>query len=86
MLRNAANSKGGLMTEMTLVEAVNMALARAMEDDPNVVVFGEDVGVNGGVFRATVGLQQRFGPERCSIRRLPNSLSADSASAWRHKG
>src|ERR1700737_1270348 len=52
------------MPEMTLVEAVNMALARAMEDDPNVVVFGEDVGVNGGVFRATVGLQQRFGPER----------------------
>ncbi len=52
------------MTEMTLIEAVNMALARAMEDDPNVVVFGEDVGVNGGVFRATVGLQPRFGPER----------------------
>jgi 2-oxoisovalerate dehydrogenase E1 component beta subunit len=41
-----------------------MALARAMEEDPDVVVLGEDVGVNGGVFRATVGLQQRFGPER----------------------
>jgi len=52
------------MPEATLVEAVNMALARAMEDDPTVVVLGEDVGVNGGVFRATVGLQQRFGPER----------------------
>jgi pyruvate dehydrogenase E1 component beta subunit len=52
------------MVEMTLVEAVNMALARAMDDDPSVVVLGEDVGVNGGVFRATVGLQQRFGPER----------------------
>jgi len=52
------------MPEATLVEAVNMALARAMEDDPAVVVLGEDVGVNGGVFRATVGLQQRFGPER----------------------
>jgi 2-oxoisovalerate dehydrogenase E1 component beta subunit len=52
------------MPEATLVEAVNMALARAMEDDPDVVVLGEDVGVNGGVFRATVGLQQRFGPER----------------------
>jgi 2-oxoisovalerate dehydrogenase E1 component beta subunit len=64
MLRNAANSKGGLMTEMTLVEAVNTALARAMDDDPSVVVLGEDVGVNGGVFRATVGLQQRFGSER----------------------
>jgi len=52
------------MPEMTLVEAVNLALARAMEEDPNVVVLGEDVGVNGGVFRATVGLQQRFGAER----------------------
>ena len=52
------------MPEATLVEAVNMALARAMQDDPDVVVLGEDVGVNGGVFRATVGLQQRFGPER----------------------
>src|SRR5437660_10791773 len=35
-----------------------------MDDDPSVVVLGEDVGVNGGVFRATVGLQQRFGAER----------------------
>jgi pyruvate dehydrogenase E1 component beta subunit len=52
------------MPEVTLVEAVNLALARAMEEDPNVVVLGEDVGVNGGVFRATVGLQQRFGPDR----------------------
>jgi 2-oxoisovalerate dehydrogenase E1 component beta subunit len=52
------------MPEVTLVEAVNLALARAMADDPNVLVLGEDVGVNGGVFRATVGLQQRFGAER----------------------
>jgi pyruvate dehydrogenase E1 component beta subunit len=52
------------MPEVTLIEAVNLALARAMEEDPNVVILGEDVGVNGGVFRATVGLQKRFGPER----------------------
>jgi pyruvate dehydrogenase E1 component beta subunit len=52
------------MPEITLVDAVNLALARAMQDDPDVTVFGEDVGVNGGVFRATAGLQQRFGPER----------------------
>jgi pyruvate dehydrogenase E1 component beta subunit len=52
------------MPQVTLVEAVNMALARAMEDDPSVVVLGEDVGINGGVFGATVGLQQRFGAER----------------------
>ena len=52
------------MSEITLVEAVNMALARAMADDPRVVVLGEDVGVDGGVFRATDGLLKRFGPER----------------------
>ena len=52
------------MAEVTLVEAVNLALARAMQEDPNVIVLGEDVGINGGVFRATVGLQKRFGPER----------------------
>jgi 2-oxoisovalerate dehydrogenase E1 component beta subunit len=52
------------MAKVTLVEAINLALARAMQDDPSVVVLGEDVGVNGGVFRATVGLQKRFGPER----------------------
>src|SRR5439155_581324 len=52
------------MPELTLVEAVNLALARAMQDDDNVVILGEDVGVNGGVFRATAGLQRRFGPER----------------------
>jgi pyruvate dehydrogenase E1 component beta subunit len=52
------------MPELTLVEAINLALARAMEEDPDVVVLGEDVGVNGGVFRATAGLQQRFGSDR----------------------
>jgi 2-oxoisovalerate dehydrogenase E1 component beta subunit len=61
---NAGNSRERTMPEVTLVEAVNLALARAMEDDPGVLVLGEDVGVDGGVFRATVGLQKRFGSER----------------------
>src|SRR5437763_2876342 len=52
------------MPEVTLIEAINLALGRAMQEDANVVVLGEDVGINGGVFRATVGLQQRFGAER----------------------
>ena len=52
------------MPEVTLVEAINLALARAMAEDDSVVVLGEDVGATGGVFRATVGLQRRFGPER----------------------
>src|SRR6516165_9197968 len=58
------NSGMSSMPEITLVEAINLALARAMQDDPSVVVFGEDVGINGGVFRATAGLQQRFGSAR----------------------
>ena len=49
---------------ITLIEAVTQALAWEMAHDPSVVVLGEDVGVNGGVFRATAGLQQRFGAER----------------------
>ena len=52
------------MPELTLVEAVSHALARAMSEDEHVVVFGEDVGVDGGVFRATDGLVQRFGKDR----------------------
>ena len=52
------------MAELTLVEAVNLALARAMEEDNKVILLGEDIGPDGGVFRATDQLFQRFGPER----------------------
>ena len=52
------------MPEVTLVEAVKMALARALADDARVIVLGEDVGPDGGVFRATDGLYERFGSER----------------------
>ena len=52
------------MLDVTLVEAINLALARAMQDDPGTIVLGEDVGRNGGVFRATDGLLGKFGPAR----------------------
>ncbi len=52
------------MADITLIEAVNLALAHALQQDKDVVVLGEDVGVNGGVFRATDKLQQRFGEQR----------------------
>src|ERR1700741_854651 len=51
------------MAQITLIEAVTQALAYEMKADDSVVVLGEDVGVNGGVFRATVGLQEKFGSE-----------------------
>ncbi|MEO8779853.1 MAG: alpha-ketoacid dehydrogenase subunit beta [Rhodanobacter sp.] len=52
------------MAQITLVEAVTQALAYEMAQDDSVVVLGEDVGVNGGVFRATQGLQERYGKLR----------------------
>jgi pyruvate/2-oxoglutarate/acetoin dehydrogenase E1 component len=53
------------MAELTLVEAVNDALHTELARDGNVLVMGEDVGRAGGVFRATAGLRDRFGPDRC---------------------
>jgi pyruvate dehydrogenase E1 component beta subunit len=53
------------VAERLLVEAVNDALHVEMDRDPSVLVMGEDVGKLGGVFRATAGLQDRFGAERC---------------------
>ncbi len=52
------------MTEMTLVQAVNRGLEEAMRQDPDVLLLGEDIGVNGGVFRATEGLFKQFGADR----------------------
>jgi len=52
------------MANLTLVQAINLALIQEMEEDDRVILLGEDVGKNGGVFRVTEGLWQRFGPER----------------------
>jgi 2-oxoisovalerate dehydrogenase E1 component beta subunit len=52
------------MPNLTIVQAVNDALHTAMSLDSDVLVLGEDVGINGGVFRATEGLQEKFGKER----------------------
>ena len=54
-----------IMTRMTMIEAVRSAMDVSMERDDDVVVFGEDVGYFGGVFRATQGLQAKFGRTRC---------------------
>lgn len=52
------------MTELTLVQAVNRGLQQALKMDPDVLLLGEDIGTNGGVFRATEGLQKEFGADR----------------------
>jgi pyruvate dehydrogenase E1 component beta subunit len=60
--------------QLTLVDAVRTALARELEDDDSVVVLGEDVAVNGGVFRATDGLAERFGRDRVIDTPISESL------------
>ena len=74
------------MAQITLVEAVNLALARAMADDPGVVVLGEDVGKDGGVFRATLGLLDKFGPERVIDTPLAENLIAGMAIGMAAEG
>ena len=62
------------MAELSYRDAVSRAIAQEMDRDPTVVFLGEDIGAAGGVFKATVGLLERFGPER--VRDTPISEQA----------
>ena len=62
--------------DLTMVEAVNLAMTHEMRKDENVVVLGEDVGTNGGVFRATDGLKAEFGLRRVMDTPLAETLIA----------
>jgi 2-oxoisovalerate dehydrogenase E1 component beta subunit len=64
------------MSDITLVEAVNQALTYEMTHDKDVIALGEDIGANGGVFRATVGLQEKFGKERVLDTPLAEAMIA----------
>lgn len=74
------------MAAITLIEAVTQAMAFELENDPDVCVFGEDVGANGGVFRATVGLAQRFGSDRVKDTPLAENLIAGLAVGMSAQG
>jgi 2-oxoisovalerate dehydrogenase E1 component beta subunit len=65
--------------QLTLVEAINRALAAEMQRDSDVVVLGQDIGRDGGVFRSTLGLIERFGPERVLDTPLAEALIAGMA-------
>ena len=65
-----------MSNSMTMVEAVNLALHSEMQRDSSVVILGEDVGVNGGVFRATVGLRDEFGIKRVLDTPLAETMIA----------
>jgi 2-oxoisovalerate dehydrogenase E1 component beta subunit len=74
------------VARITLVEAINLALARELADDPEVVLIGEDIGRNGGVFRATVGLQERFGRLRVQDTPLAEGLIGGMAVGMAAQG
>ena len=67
------------MAEVALVDAVRMGLSWELAADPDVVVLGEDIGLNGGVFRATDSLQDRFGTHRVFDTPLAETLIAGMA-------
>lgn len=67
------------MPQMNMVQAINLALREEMARDDRVVVLGEDVGKDGGVFRVTEGLQERFGPQRVIDTPLAESAICGAA-------
>ena len=67
------------MAKLTLVEAINLALKQEMERDPSVLILGEDVGKNGGVFRVTQGLLDQFGDKRVVDTPLSESAIVGAA-------
>ena len=67
------------MAQLNMVQAINLALAEEMERDDRVVLLGEDVGRDGGVFRITDGLLERFGPDRLIDTPLSESAIVGAA-------
>jgi len=74
------------MAKVTMIEAINRAHAWEMEHDPTVVVLGEDIGVNGGVFRATAGLQEKFGKDRVQDTPLAEGMIAGMSLGMASQG
>ena len=67
------------MTEMTMVKSLNLALRQEMENDDSVLLLGEDVGEDGGIFRVSDGLHEEFGPERIIDTPLAESAIVGTA-------
>jgi pyruvate dehydrogenase E1 component beta subunit len=73
------------MARLTMVQALNLALRQEMASDQDVVVLGEDVGIDGGVFRVTEGLYEQFGADRVIDTPLAEAgiVGTSIGMAWR---
>lgn len=67
------------MALLNMVEALNLALKQEMQKNSKVIVFGEDVGIDGGVFRVTDGIYKQFGENRCFDTPLAESAIVGTA-------
>jgi len=74
------------MANLTIIEAINLAMNSEMARDPSVVILGEDIGKNGGVFRATLGLQEKYGTDRVVDTPLAETLVAAMAIGMSTQG
>ncbi|WP_042454399.1 alpha-ketoacid dehydrogenase subunit beta [Neobacillus dielmonensis] len=74
------------MTLLTMIEAINLTLKKEMERDERIILLGEDIGKNGGVFRATDGLQAAFGPERVVDTPIAESAIVGAAVGMAARG
>lgn len=74
------------MTQMTLARAINSGLRKSLENDPKVVLMGEDIGTLGGVFRVTDGLQKDFGTHRVVDTPLAESAIVGTAVGLAYRG
>ena len=74
------------MTQMTFARAINAGLRKSLENDPQVVLLGEDIGTLGGVFRVTDGLQKDFGQHRVVDTPLAESAIVGTAVGLAYRG
>jgi pyruvate dehydrogenase E1 component beta subunit len=74
------------MTQMTFARAINSGLRKSLEDDPKVILMGEDIGTLGGVFRVTDGLQKDFGKHRVVDTPLAESAIVGTAVGLAYRG
>ena len=67
---------------INMLEAINEALDIMMDRDPDIIIMGEDVGYFGGVFRATAGLQEKYGKTRVFDTPISNAASSPRRWGW----
>ena len=78
-----SDQQNGTTQQMTMIQAINDGMRLMLEEDNRTIILGEDIGKNGGVFRATEGLQEKFGADRVVDTPLSEAGILELQLAWR---